>query len=278
MRWLLLLLIPSLALADAGLDDRLARVELRLLIEEDSALHLQHADLLRRADRFEQAEAALDIAATLDAAPGLLAFRRAELARDRGQQGESLRWLRESIDRGGPTEAHLQLADQLQSTAPNEALDQLDQALLERSTPDLHLRRARLAASLGRDPDPVLVRGIEQHGAIVLRLERVTLLGPRRPEAALAELDAMLAGHPGQAEWLLLKGDLLASVDPDRARAAHEAALAATLNRRRSAAAANQLLRARALLALGRAAEARAVLAPLDTPAAELLLATLETP
>ncbi len=276
MRWLLLLLIPSLALADAGLDDRLARVELRLLLEEDPDLHLQHADLLRRAQRHDEAEQALDRGS--DADPGLLALRRAELARDRGQQSEFLRWLRESTGGDGPTEAHLLLADQLQSSEPKGALAQLDQALLERSTPDLQLRRARLAASLGLDPDPVLRRGIERHGATVLRLERVKLLAPRALDTALAELDRLHAEHPEQAEWLLLKGDLLANTEPARAHEVREAALAAVLGRRRAASASNQLVRARALLALGRSAEARAVLAPLDTPAADTLLATLETP
>lgn len=276
MRLLLLLLIPTLAFADAHPDDRLRLLELRLATDPNPALHLDHAELLRWAGRLPQAQDALDSAERFGAPAGDLAHQRALLADARAQPAEALRWLRIAVDAGAGPEAHSQLAERLRDGHPREALALLDQALALRSTPDLHLRRARLAAELGLDPQPVLQQGIQDHGAVVLRLERIALLRPHDLQAALAALDELLTERPEQPPWLLLKADLTRESGAP-ATELYEAVLAG-LDRRVRRTAGNQVLRARVLLGLDRRTEAVSLLQTLTTPSAKALLATLKAP
>lgn len=264
---LLLLLSIAPALADAPYADRLARVDAQLLLSpDDPSLLTKRGRLLRRAGRLDEAEAALRKAGDLPDARVELA----ELHRARGDDAQALASL-EGLDHRG---AWILRGDLLKERQPTDALAAWDRALARGQDPDLHLRRARLAASLGRVDDSlaVLRAAIDQlGGAIVLRLERARIaLDGGRPEVARIEATALLTLSPDRSDWHLLQADAEEALGRDPIPTRQQALALARQRLETRPTDLNRVAVVRALLALDQTDDARALLSTLGDNLAEV--------
>jgi len=216
------------------LDDRVAAapddLDLRLLRAESRRLNRDPAgalDDVRAAARLAPDDPRVDVERGL-----------AQLALgDRDAALGSLRRYLEAVDRPR-VDALVAHAD----LAPAGALADLDRAVAIEPSPDLCLRRGALLearADLAAAAAGYRACAARLDGAVVLRLAAVRVDRARgAADAALAEVDSLLAlraDHPG---WLELRADVLDDLGrADEARAERYAALAAVearLTRRRS--------------------------------------------
>lgn len=267
-----------------GVHERVEAVEARVAAQPDRAVHrVALADAYRRAGRPDLALAELEEAARLDPSDKALWLVKAEAHRDLGELAEA-EGAADRLLASGPDFAGYALRADVRALRgrPLDALDDWDAAIALRVTPDAVIARGRLAEDIG-DLDRAAA-GYRQGSGVAVRQALIEVeLRRDRPDAAIAEADALLAANPDHPDWLLLRahahevaGDAAsARLDRERALAVLDAQLAVRDTALR------RLARARALLALVQVDDARSELegvvarAP-RLPDAQDLLITLE--
>lgn len=232
-RLLLLLLLPGLGLAHAGLTADVARLTRELETAPTARTWLRRAEKLRLLGRVDEALADVASARVAGASPVEV---EAALGLARWAGGDA-RGALEAFDRhlasGGAAVPVLRArAEALESLGRGEeATLDLARALALSPQPDGYLELARLQERLGRpaDAQATLEQGLERlGGAVTLRLAVIGLC--RRTGqlgVALGHARAAAQGQPVPTQWQLLAAEvLLAQGRPREARAELEAALA----------------------------------------------------
>ncbi len=256
---------------------------------DDVDLRLRRAQLLRRMGHPRDALADLRVASRLDPEAREVRVERglalAAAGRPRAAEREFDRVLAQ-----GPQ--WVALHERARLRADDGRLDQaradLDEAIALRATPALILARGRLDERRERLDDAArgYTQGLEALGpAVVVQLALVDVNRRRGAfEQALAAIDELLGASAPQADWLLLRADILdglgqpASATVERLRAL----VAADTAVRRRPTPAHRLALARTHLSLGQLQVARDVVdtvlrdAP-DLPAAQQLSARVQT-
>lgn len=209
---------PHLALAHAGLDERIVKITATMIVQpQDASLWLERSDLHRRHNHFKDALADLDHAAKLRPGWPMLALGRARIFQDDGRTADALVAVQTFLNavtnhaEALTIRAHCLLKQRKVAGAITDFSSAISFA--PSPSPDLFLERARAQAALGQIANAVkgLDEGIARLGAIpTLQLAAIEYERQQAGfDAALARVEKLTATFPVKEPWLVLRGEIL---------------------------------------------------------------------